>query len=120
MSQEIQPTSSREIANDDGSIVTITSWRAYYKQADEFIRRWQIYNGIIQTYPGALGAKLHRPINGSREFAEYAEWRSLADRIRAMELKNIEHPELNLSENSLKFVSKFEKILIVRKADIFF
>jgi hypothetical protein len=94
-------------------------WEAHEGQEAEFVRRWKMDSDVIQTYPGALGTMLHPPIVGSRFFIGYASWESLEHRDRAMALKKIEHPELDLPENSDSAVSNFINGYIVREPDVF-
>lgn len=82
-------------------------WEVHPGQDEEFIRRWKLDSDVIQTYPGALGTKLHRPTDGSRRYLGYATWESLEHRKEAMRRKALEHPELDLPENSDKEVSDF-------------
>ncbi len=80
-------------------------WEVHPEQDEEFIRRWKLDSDVIQTYPGALGTKLHRPTDGSRRYLGYATWESLEYREKAMKQKALEHPELNYPENSTEGIS---------------
>ncbi len=82
-------------------------WEVHPGKDEEFIIRWKLDSDVIQTYPGALGTKLHRPTDGSRRYLGYATWESLDHRKNAMKQKALEHPELNSQENSTEAVSDF-------------
>ncbi len=101
------------------SIVAVIRWEVSPENSDEFIRRWQLDSDVIQTYPGALGTRLHRPLGGAHVYIGYARWQSLEHRVRAMDLKAVEHPELDLPENSADAVSAFLSIDFVQEPDIF-
>ena len=94
-------------------------WKVYEGQEEEFVRRWKMDSDVIQTYPGALGTMLHRPADDSGIFVGYASWESLEHRDEAMRRKRIEHPELDLPENSDTTVSDFIQGVILHEPDIF-
>lgn len=94
-------------------------WRVEPVQEEEFVRRWRLDSDVIQTYPGARGTMLHRPADGSGIFVGYASWESLEHRARAIALKQVEHPDLDLPANSTASISTLLHAAFVFEPDIF-
>ena len=65
-----------QIEQDVAPVILINKFSMKAKDVDEFLRTWASGAAIMKRQPGYISAQLHRGIEGSSVFHNYAVWES--------------------------------------------
>jgi quinol monooxygenase YgiN len=74
-----QVTFSKQMEGDvGGPVILINKFAVSPEDVDQFQRVWTADASIFKQQPGYISAQLHRGIDGSGTFINYAVWESMA------------------------------------------
>jgi heme-degrading monooxygenase HmoA len=67
---------SSQLEEDVGPIVFVNKFTVNPEDVDEFLKAWEADATYFKSQPGLISAQLHKGIDGSGTFINYAVWES--------------------------------------------
>ena len=101
-----------QMASDAGPVVLINKFCVDPSDADALLAAWEADAAVMKRQPGFITTQLHRGIEGSGTFVNYAVWESAAAFRRAFEQPEFQaglgqYPESAVAEPHL-----FQKVAV--------
>jgi quinol monooxygenase YgiN len=101
-----------QMASDVGPVVLINKFHVEPSEAGAFLAAWAADAAVMKRQPGFITTQLHRGIEGSGTFVNYAVWESAAAFRRAFQQPDFQAGLAQYPESAVAEPHLFQKVAV--------